>query len=399
MQSSLQSSKFRKGIGKKKLPLLYSQIVSGYADSGTDNGAKLEECEVQNEDLLRIFRETHKLPLDQTLLWIKGHSDEFGPGTAILTTDNPEDLDVNPESKRDLAVICNYLNCLYSLDTYLNKVNESLCQGGYMMCHCRTSGLRKQIIMKKYPAGISTIVYIGDYLWNRVTPKIFFTRKFYCSIAGENKWIFSRAEALGRICKAGFEVIDEQYRFSDLFIVARKVKGPDWAKGPTGSPLIRLPRVGKDGKMFNVFKIRTMYPYSEYLQGYVYKHNSLKEGGKFSKDFRINYWGSFLRKTWLDETPMLINVLRGQMKIVGVRPLSRQYFSLYKPEMQELRTKVKPGMLPPYYAEKQTPSSIEDVQASEKKYLEAYLSHPFRTDFVYFWKVVANILFRGKKSS
>jgi len=139
-----------------------------------------------------------------------------------------------------------------------------------------------------------------------------------------------------------------------------------------------------------------MHAYSEYLQPYIYQKNKLKEGGKFADDFRISTWGRFLRKLWLDELPMLINLLKGEMKLVGVRPLSPHYFSLYTPEMQELRIKTKPGLLPPYYVD--MPKTIEEVQASEMKYLYAYLQSPRKTDWVYFWKIVWNIVFKRKRS-
>ena len=95
---------------------------------------------------------------------------------------------------------------------------------------------------------------------------------------------------------------------------------------------------------------------------------------------------------------MIVNVLKGQMKLFGVRPLSRHYFSLYTPEMQQLRIKVKPGLIPPFYYEAETPKTIEDVQASERRYIEAYLANPRTTDWKYFWGTVRNILFRHKRS-
>ena len=87
------------------------------------------------------------------------------------------------------------------------------------------------------------------------------------------------------------------------------------------------------------------------------------------------------------------------MKLVGVRPLSRHYFSLYTPEMQELRTRTKPGLLPPFYYDRKSPETIEEVQESERRYLEAYLKAPRRTDWRYFWGIVGNIIFHHKKSS
>jgi lipopolysaccharide/colanic/teichoic acid biosynthesis glycosyltransferase len=198
--------------------------------------------------------------------------------------------------------------------------------------------------------------------------------------------------------RAGFEVVDEAFRHGEFFVLAHKVKEPIWDDVPSGSPLIKLKRVGKDKRLIGVYKFRTMYSYSEYLQPYVYEHNHLQQGGKFANDYRVTPWGKWMRKLWIDELPMIINFLKGDMKLVGVRPLSRHYFSLYTKEMQELRTKVKPGLLPPFYYERQTPNTIEEVQDSERRYIEAYLKHPFLTDMKYFFGTIGNILFRRKTS-
>ena len=72
---------------------------------------------------------------------------------------------------------------------------------------------------------------------------------------------------------------------------------------------IRLDRVGKNGKKFKVYKFRTMHPYSEFLQEYIYKKYSLREGGKFKHDIRVTTIGRFMRRYWLDELPMLLAIL------------------------------------------------------------------------------------------
>ena len=194
-------------------------------------------------------------------------------------------------------------------------------------------------------------------------------------------------------------MVDEQFRQGEFFVTARKVKAPVDDIAPTGSPIIHLRRVGKDGKMIVVHKFRTMYTYSEYIQSYIFQYQNLQSGGKFKNDYRINFWGRLLRKIWLDELPMVWNMLRGDIKLVGVRPLSNQYFSLYTPEMQQLRTRTKPGLLPPFYYERHTPETIDEVQASERRYLEAYLKHPFLTDWRYFWGIIGNIILRKKHSA
>ena len=56
-------------------------------------------------------------------------------------------------------------------------------------------------------------------------------------------------------------------------------------------------------------------------------------------------------------------------------------------------------MLPPFYYERKTPDTLDEIQASERRYLEAYLKHPFRTDWKYFWGIVGNIIFHRKHSA
>jgi lipopolysaccharide/colanic/teichoic acid biosynthesis glycosyltransferase len=94
---------------------------------------------------------------------------------------------------------------------------------------------------------------------------------------------------------------------------------------------------------------------------------------------------------------MLMNFFQGNMKLIGVRPLSKQYFELYRKEVRERRIKYKPGLIPPFYAD--MPSDLEAIQASELKYLDLYDKHPVYTDFCYFWKSFWNILFRKARSN
>ena len=84
------------------------------------------------------------------------------------------------------------------------------------------------------------------------------------------------------------------------------------------------------------------------------------------------------------------------MKLVGVRPLSEQYYELYDPMVRERRIKYKPGMFPPFYAD--MPQTLQEIQESEMRFFEAYDEHPFRTNWRYFWKIVGNMVFRHKRS-
>jgi len=208
----------------------------------------------------------------------------------------------------------------------------------------------------------------------------------------------SRTETLGRLYSCGFEVIEEKPINHLLFWKAKKIKDPAYDYHPTYGILIRLRRIGKKGKQFNVYKMRTMHAYAEYVQGYIYENHHLDESGKFKNDYRITTLGKFLRKFWLDELPMLYNVMKGDMKIVGVRPLSSHYYNLYDKKLQEKRIKYKPGLIPPYYAQFPTPKSLEETQQNELQYLLEYEKHPFRTDVEYLCKATYNIILKKARS-
>lgn len=93
---------------------------------------------------------------------------------------------------------------------------------------------------------------------------------------------------------------------------------------------------------------------------------------------------------------MLINWFRGDLKLVGVRPLSRHFLGLYREDLKQRRQQYKPGLVPPYYAD--LPETLEEIMDSEKRYLDAYEKAPLRTDLVYFIKAFKNILFKNARS-
>ena len=96
----------------------------------------------------------------------------------------------------------------------------------------------------------------------------------------------------------------------------------------------RQPRVGKDGKVFTLWKLRTMVPDAEQrLQNYLKENSAARmEWEKVQKlrdDPRITRLGRYLRKYSLDELPQLLNVLLGQMSLVGPRPMCPEQRSEY----------------------------------------------------------------------
>ena len=140
-----------------------------------------------------------------------------------------------------------------------------------------------------------------------------------------------------------------------------------------------------------------MHPYSEYLQEYMYNLKMIDhDGDKIKNDFRVTGWGKYFRRFWIDELPQFFNILKGDITLVGVRSLSDAKYKLFSKELQDLRIKIKPGLLPPFYAD--LPKSFEDFQISEKKYILKKIESPFRTDFKYFFKICYNIIFKGARS-
>lgn len=382
-----------------KLPFLYEPAIPlNYTERGVEKGAKVTDGKVTNKDVLRIYEATRDMSLEEAEAWMEEHKGELDETTLIVDTDNGDELADYKARHPKVFIEKRSLNIIRHLNTLLNKANETLEDGGYMWCHVRTASLKRQQMMKRYPWGIKYLLFLLHFLWHRVCPKLNITKWLYFGVTKGRSRTYNRVEVLGRMYRAGFEVVDEEFRHGDFLVLAKKVKAPIWNDVPSGSMIIKLKRVGKDGKLIGVYKFRTMYSYSEYLQPYIYEHNHLQQGGKFADDYRVTPWGKWMRKLWIDELPMIINFIKGEIKLVGVRPLSRHYFSLYTPEMQKLRTRVKPGLLPPFYYDKHTPKTIEEVQASERRYVEACLEHPVLTDIKYFFGTVGNIVFRGKTS-
>jgi lipopolysaccharide/colanic/teichoic acid biosynthesis glycosyltransferase len=100
-----------------------------------------------------------------------------------------------------------------------------------------------------------------------------------------------------------------------------------------GPALYRGTRVGLNGKLFAMLKFRTMVVNAEALGG----------SATAADDPRITSFGKFLRRYKLDELPQLLNVLFGDMSLVGPRPEVQKYVSLYSPEEQAILT-VRPGI-------------------------------------------------------
>ena len=151
---------------------------------------------------------------------------------------------------------------------------------------------------------------------------------------------------------------------------------------PGDGAIFRQRRVGRDGKLFWLYKFRTMCPDAEEQLNELLSQNQM-DGPvfKIKGDPRITRVGRFLRKTSLDELPQLLNVLQGDMSIVGPRPALPREVELYS-DYQRQRLYVTPGLscywqLAPHRNE----MSFDEWVALDLKYIQ---ERSFWVD----WKII-----------
>lgn len=113
---------------------------------------------------------------------------------------------------------------------------------------------------------------------------------------------------------------------------------------PGASPIFSQQRVGEQGRIFTMYKFRSMYSDADLFREGLQMLNEM-DGPvfKIKNDPRITRFGSFLRKTGLDELPQFWNVLRGEMSIVGPRPALPEEVQRYE-EKAKQRLSVRPGI-------------------------------------------------------
>lgn len=143
------------------------------------------------------------------------------------------------------------------------------------------------------------------------------------------------------------------------FLIKREDKGPIFFKHK---------RVGKNGRILYIYKFRTMVPNAEELLKQLTKEQEeeYKKNYKMDNDFRITKIGNILRKTSLDELPQLLNILKGEMSLIGPRPLVAEELEKYG-EDKEKYLSVTPGLTGWWAC-----SGRSDISYEERMDLELY---------------------------
>ena len=136
-----------------------------------------------------------------------------------------------------------------------------------------------------------------------------------------------------------------------------------------GSPILfKQPRPGLNEKIFMMYKFRTMTDETD------------RDGNLLPDNIRLTKFGRFLRSTSLDELPELFNILKGDMSIIGPRPLLVQYLPLYN-EHQKRRHEVRPGLSGLAQANGRNAISWEDKFDLDVQYVD-------NVSFIGDWKII-----------
>jgi len=366
-----------------------SKLKYGFAGNEADNATVQQKIQIEN---LKKYGEVFSI-----LNNILDLNTFDASKTLVIGSDEKNDIPILEPDSYQLFVNLHILNDQINLNNYLHYVRNLLVERG-VFAGCFLPHLyRYNRFLKRYSFWPGNILFFFDLIWKRIFPKLPITRLVYSTFGKSKDQAISLAEGLGRLVYTGYKILDLSVVNDIVFFAAVKDENPTYEDKAFYSPVFKMKRVGKDGRFIYVYKLRTMYAYSEFIQDLVYDSNGSFNGDKITDDFRLPFWGKFLRKYWLDELPMIINLLKGDIKLVGVRPLSVTKFNLYPKYLQELRTATKPGLIPPFYRD--LPKTFNGLIESERRYLISYSKNPFKTDVEYFFKAFFNIIFKKARSS
>jgi lipopolysaccharide/colanic/teichoic acid biosynthesis glycosyltransferase len=148
-------------------------------------------------------------------------------------------------------------------------------------------------------------------------------------------------------------------------------------------------RVGKDGRLFNIIKFRTMHADAEAQTGPVWTKKN---------DSRITTIGKFLRETHIDELPQLINILKGDMSIIGPRPERPHFVEMLNDEIHgySRRLDVKPGITGLAQCYREPDEAIRDVRR-KLRYDVLYIKKMcLMLDLVILWRTLSISLLGNK---
>ena len=200
---------------------------------------------------------------------------------------------------------------------------------------------------------------------------------------------------MGNVVKTAFDyiltLVGAVFISPLLVYIAYRIKKED-----PGPVFFAHTRIGKNGKPFPCYKFRSMVVNSqEMLQKYLAENPAAREEWerdfKLKDDPRVTPIGKFLRSTSLDELPQIFNVLRGEMSLVGPRPVIQEELDKYYGETAKLYCTVKPGITGLWQV-----SGRSDIGYDERVALDAtYIKYrSMWGDIVILWKTIGVVLMK-----
>jgi lipopolysaccharide/colanic/teichoic acid biosynthesis glycosyltransferase len=320
-----------------------------------------------------------------------------GVGGEVRVLEEIPDADATPASAPVRLLVSRVrLNDVRRLNRFFLHCVERIAMGGYIVS--RYVPLENDAMDRKrrYTGALYRVAFLLHFVWYRAFPKIPWLNALYFSITKGRNRVLSKVEVWGRLSYCGMKVVAESEGDGERYLIAQREATPVRNRKPTYYPVVSLEKVGLDGEIFHTHKIRTMFPFSEFLQKRIFEDHGLRSTGKFMNDYRLTEYGNLLRKYWIDELPGIFDWLRGDIKLVGLRATSRHYLGLYPKHFHDLYIQTKPGLVPPIFDE--TTSGFDQIVKVDLAYLESYREEPFKTDVRILLQTFTDIVFRGIRS-
>lgn len=159
------------------------------------------------------------------------------------------------------------------------------------------------------------------------------------------------------------------------------------SKGPV---LFAHKRIGKNGKMIKIYKFRTMFENAEdMIKSFTEEQlKEFQENYKLKQDHRITKVGKFLRKTSLDELPQIVNILKGELSIVGPRPVVENELEKYGPNRNKFLS-VIPGLTGYWQANGRSTTTYEERIKMELFYVD---NRSLWLDIKIFFKTIISVI-------
>jgi lipopolysaccharide/colanic/teichoic acid biosynthesis glycosyltransferase len=362
---------------------------------------------IDTQAIIRKIRSEFDNPLVE---FIEKHlpDSQGGNGDVLVLDDITTPDDQSKAAPVGLLVGRTRINDVRRLNRFLMFCAKRITMGGFIVLRYMPLETVIKNLKRRYTGLSYWVVFILHFIWYRTIPKIPFLDTLYfspktawldtlhLSLVKRRNRALSKAEAWGRLAYYGIHVIAESKGDGEIYLIAQRAALPVQNKGPSYYPIVSLEKVGLDGEIVRAHKIRTMFPFSEFLQKRIFEDHGLDSGGKFRNDFRLTKLGRFLRKYWLDELPQIFDWLRGDIKLVGLRATSRHFLSLYPKHFLDLYVQIKPGLIPPIFDE--SINGFDQIVDVELTYLQRYRDRPFRTDVRYLIQTFVDIVFKGIRS-